>query len=52
MLFALPVWAISEALEKMAAKGDAVKEAAYAAKPAITLKMLLALGLPAGRRQS
>ena len=47
MLFALPVWAISEALEKMAAKGDAVKEAAYAAKPAITLKMLLALGLPA-----
>ena len=47
MLFALPVWAISEALERRAAQGDAAREAKIAAKAEITLPFLLTLGVPA-----
>ena len=47
MLFALPVWAISEVLKRMAAKGDAAKEAAIAAETPITFTLLMYLGVPA-----
>lgn len=47
MLFALPVYMISEVLKRHAAKGDALKEAAIAAEPPITFKLLLYLGVPA-----
>ena len=47
MLFALPVWAIGEFVEKLQARGDLAKEAAIAAKPKISCMMLMSLGVPA-----
>ena len=47
LLFALPVWAIGEFVEKLQARGDLAKEAAIAAKPKISCMMLMSLGVPA-----
>lgn len=47
MVFALPLYLVMEGIKRIRAYGDPTKQAALAAAPAVTVKMLLSLFIPA-----